>query len=196
MSPHPLHPGSSAPLRVPGRLAILSTYRLLRRTIHQTFYASSHYAEYDEKLWDQLGQAIAGRSAGAAYRKEEFAKAENAEHVKFAATRSPQWLELIRQAYQAHKDETDPATIARLHRQADELAQLMISNMEHSRYLLEGGWGIRRNTQKQLQSVAHRVGLRMPESQATASLPAYTPAGEKHKKARDAKLLRDQKFSR
>jgi len=31
-----------------------------------------------------------------------------------------------------HREERDPATLVRLHRHADEMVQLMTSNMEHS----------------------------------------------------------------
>ena len=78
---------------------------------------------------------------------------------------------------------------------AEELLQLLRSNMEHSRYLLEGGWGLRRDTSKQLSNVAKVVGLAMPKPTEGAADPS-TFAGAKHSKARDAKLGKHDKFVR
>lgn len=61
------------------------------------------------------------------------------------------------------------------------------------RYLLEGGWGIRRNNAKTLSNVAQKVGLQMPKETAPMH---HEPAGNKHHKARDAKLHFHDKFEK
>jgi len=183
--------GTIAPPKPPTRTATLSTYRTLRRSIFQAFYTASQYASFDELAGDQ--DSIAGRSPGAAYRKREFARPENVPHVQFAKKRAEAWLKLIKEGYTSHMSERDPATLARLHRQSEDLIALLVSNMEHSRYLLEGGWGIRRDNSKTLTNVAHKVGLQLPKQHEHDS---HTPAGNKHHKARDAKLNKDQKFTR
>jgi len=61
------------------------------------------------------------------------------------------------------------------------------------RYLLEGGWGIRRNNAKTLSNVAQKVGLQMPKETAHMH---HEPAGNKHHKARDAKLHFHDKFEK
>jgi hypothetical protein len=98
----PAAPAASMSVRVPSapkppsRTAILATYRALRRGIFQTFYTSSQYASFNELAGDQ--DSLAGRSPGAAYRKEHFAMEENKPHVQFARKRSEQWLKLIKQS--------------------------------------------------------------------------------------------------
>jgi hypothetical protein len=61
------------------------------------------------------------------------------------------------------------------------------------RYLLEGGWGIRRNNAKTLSNVAQKVGLQMPKETAHVH---HEPAGNKHHKARDSKLHFHDKFEK
>ena len=99
----------------------------------------------------------------------------------------------VRRAFTAAASERDPATLSRLHRHANELLALLISNMEHSRYLLEGGWGIRRDNARTLSNVAHKVGLQMPKMDGHQH-EQHEPAGNKHHKARDAKLTQHDKF--
>lgn len=99
--------------------------------------------------------------------------------------------EAYRNAASPRQGEDAAASKIRQHREAEQLLTLLVSNMEHSRYLLEGGWGIRRNTLTQLSNVAHKVGLQMPKE--TAPL-VHQPAGVKHHKARDAILNRHEKF--
>jgi hypothetical protein len=100
---------------------------------------------------------------------------------------------VVFRGYSDHAGEKDPAALARLHRHAEELSALLVSNMEHSRYLLEGGWGIRRDNSKTLTNVAHKVGLQMPKE---VQHQIWEPAGNKHHKARDAVLNKDEKFVR
>lgn len=87
---------AAAAPRAPSRAQLLSTYRLLRRSIFQSFYTASQYASYDELARDS--NAIAGRSPGAAYRKEAFAKESNQPHLAFASKRSEPWLKQLKES--------------------------------------------------------------------------------------------------
>lgn len=161
----------------------------------QSFFTSSQYATYDELARDS--KAIAGESPGALWRKQHLPLARNQAHVEFADKRSGPWLQLLKSGFEsaAAQGERDPAALSRSYRHAEELLQLLRANMEHSRYLLEGGWGLRRDTHKQLSNVAKVVGLAMPKPTEGEADPT-TFAGAKHAKARDAKLGKHDKFVR
>lgn len=191
----PSGPASAAAVKPPSRAHLIALYRALRRSVWQSFFTSSQYATYDELARDSL--AIAGQSPGAAWRKAHLGLERNRAHVEFADKRSAPWLALIKSGFEAAvaEGERDPASLVRSYRHADELLQLLRANMEHSRYLLEGGWGLRRDTHKQLSNVAKVVGLAMPKPTEGEADPK-TFAGAKHAKARDAKLGKHDKFVR
>lgn len=171
-------------------MTVIATYRALHRAIFQTFYTASQYATYDELACDQL--AISGVSPGAAYRKEAFSDPSNAAHVAFARKRTGRWLAQLSAKYRSTVNgNSTPAELAQAQKEAEQYLTLLTSNMEHSRFLLEGGWGLRRNQLQQLTNVAHKVGLQMPKESAPLE---HVPAGAKHQKARDAILNKHDKF--
>jgi hypothetical protein len=184
---------AAASTKPPTRRAVLSTYRQLLRAIHRVFYTSSQYASFDELSGDS--RSISGEDQGASWRREQRGREDMRVHADFAGKRSSRWLQQVREAYRSaaapRQGEDATAAKTRRHREAEQLLTMLVSNMEHSRYLLEGGWGIRRNTYTQLSNVAHKVGLQMPKE--TAPL-VHQPAGAKHQKARDAILYRHDKF--
>lgn len=96
---------AAAAPRAPSRAQLLSTYRLLRRSIFQSFYTASQYASYDELARDS--NAIAGRSPGAAYRKEAFAKESNQPHLAFARKRSEPWMKQLKESDSLQTDNCD-----------------------------------------------------------------------------------------
>lgn len=73
------------------------------------------------------------------------------------------WRQKLIGRYRAHRDLTDPARIALLHKHACDCAAMLRANVNHEVELVQAGWGINRNTKEHLANVARFCGLEMPQ---------------------------------
>ncbi len=122
------------------RSSILSEYRLLLRSIRRT---SSGYHEI-------LKRQRSDSNAGVAEFDGKFQPDESFE--KF-----------VRSQYRLSASVVDSSKIISLRTSAVHLWELFDSNLLHSKYLFDSGWGIRQETKDRVKRTALRVGLEVTE---------------------------------
>lgn len=123
----------------PAKTHILATYKQLLKYVRlislgqNQFYAESR----NEDISGMIGN--------------------NAKYNKYSY--DSQFVNEIKLQYRKNKNLTDPKKMWELHRVAAELLSMYMANLEHSRYLVESGWGLKQATKNHIRNVARRVGL-------------------------------------
>lgn len=148
----------------PSRSEILGTYRALNRTLYFLFFHASQYATYSE-----LSDISLSPQPPVEQRKQFLTSSEFEKNRLHVQEKIGNWKDLLRSTYEERRTEKDTNVIRAQQQEAVDTLAMLRSNMEYARYLLEGGWGVRRDSAANVINTARRVGLEVPNAPPRSS---------------------------